>query len=486
MSILKYCSKEPRDYQREVLLQVERDWHKTDVFVLNCPTGAGKTLLAETIAKWSKFASIITPTNLLVEQFYQDTKGINKLVTSDRYRCGTEATYSCKQMKKATKYYCKGICEYNADLRKAKWGGGIGVYTYYMYMANKLFRSNLISDEAHNLSKTIIDLATIKYWQHDIKYPNSVKNRADLIKWMQDSGGQDKYPELYQEAVSPAPKYVLELTKDWYNGKGTGKGAPELRPLIKMHPVDITNAPKYFWPNKVRKIILLSATINYKDIEGLGLDKRAVTYINVPSPIEPYRRRVVREYVGAINYGNTDKMLPLVAEKITQILGKYPGQKGMIHAPYSFANKLYPLIKSKRILTHDKWNTMQVFRAFKDMPPESGAVLLASGLTEGVDLPMDAARFQIIAKSPWLSLSDPAIKFAQEQDPEWYVWNSLKDTIQACGRVCRGPEDEGVTYIVDSSFERMLSSYPDLVPGWFNESLKAGEQIVDNKLKGGT
>jgi Rad3-related DNA helicase len=479
-TILKYFPNGsfPREYQAEALLEIEKHWQGTDVFVLNMPTGTGKTYTGATIAMWNQSTSIITPTNLLVSQYVQEVPSLNKLYKAEKYDCDLDPKHTtCADTKKACKKYCKG-CPYLRDLRTAQWvQNKPGVYNYYMYMANELFRKTLVADEAHGLIKTIQDLAGERYWQHDLKYPGSIRTRSDIIHWLQDTGKHESYPELYSELLSTQPKFVIELGWDLYNGKGTRKGEPERRPLIRMHPVDISNAPKYFWPGKVRKLVFMSATINYKDIQALGLDKRIVRYINVKSPIEPFRRRVIRDYVGSLNYQNTEKMLPFVVDKIGSVIKMFPNQKGLLHAPYSFAEKLRgtELSRDPRFMWHTKENVMKVYKEFKALPASSGKILVASGLTEGIDLPMDEARFQIIAKAPWLSLSDPAIRWKADQDPEWYIWNSLKDTIQACGRVCRGPADEGPTYILDGSFERMITSYPNLVPDWFRESLLAGD-----------
>ena len=93
---------------------------------------------------------------------------------------------------------------------------------------------------------------------------------------------------------------------------------------------------------------------------------------------------------------------------------------------------------------------------------------------EGIDLPEDLGRWQIIVRTPWKSLADPAIRHKAGLDPEWFHWESLKDLIQACGRICRTPTDFGATYILDAAAQRLIDGAPGLIPHWFRDALDAG------------
>ena len=46
--------------------------------------------------------------------------------------------------------------------------------------------------------------------------------------------------------------------------------------------------------------------------------------------------------------------------------------------------------------------------------------------------------------------------------------------VLAVGRIVRGPEDWGWTYILDEQFGRLFGRDPQMFPGWFHEGLKAG------------
>jgi Rad3-related DNA helicase len=69
-------------------------------------------------------------------------------------------------------------------------------------------------------------------------------------------------------------------------------------------------------------------------------------------------------------------------------------------------------------------------------------------------------------------LSDPAVDHKRQQRPEWYQWSAVRDILQAYGRVCRGPDDYGVTYCLDSNWEMLYSKNRRLFPQWFREAVQ--------------
>jgi Rad3-related DNA helicase len=342
-------------------------------------------------------------------------------------------------------------------------------------MAHKLFRPTLIVDEAHGLIPTIQDLEAKKLWQHDWRFPNSLRNYADLAWWLEsleDYQKTDLLLELEEELHSTRPKYIVERTKDWWRRTTP----PEQRSLLKLLPIDIRDAMPHFWPAKTKKIVLMSATISRKDIEALGLDRRRVLYLEATSPIPISNRPIIPINVVGVNAGNLKPATKKIADYIKQVLlPKHEHEKGVIHATYQQARLLREYLGDLdgRIIYHDKTNTQTQFDKFTNAPPESGAVFVASGLYEGIDLAYDLGRWQCIAKIPWLSLVDPAVKYKSQQDEEWYIWETAKKTIQACGRISRTPTDYGVTYVLDSTFERMRSKLVDygLAPQWWLEAI---------------
>lgn len=482
MSILDYFPyPDARDVQADVLQHIEDTWDQFDCYVLVMPTASGKSSVAKCIMDWlyaekNLGASYIAPTNLLVDQFLQEFPDTPRLHRLDAYWC-EEWQQSCAATRGRKRGFCKG-CFCSSDLATAKYRRGPGVYNYHTYLAQRIYRPVLIIDEAHGLAATIQDRLTERLWVHDylrtpvpsLLTPQTVGNW--LGKLTPAARRRKRVVKLVEAVEAEAPRYVIQRGYDEFNGAGTRRGYPEERPCIRMYPVDISDSTHIFFPSEVRKVILMSATINYKSIEELGLDQRRVCYINARSPIPPERRPVHLLNTATLSRGNLEAEMPRIAAEIENIAAYHSGEKGLIHATYQMADYLRTHLPAGRYLFHTRENKGDVYREFRES--SEPRVLVGSGLFEGIDLPYDAGRWQVIAKCPWPSLGDAAIRYKSDRDADWYRWKALRDLIQACGRICRRVDDYGASYCLDGSVNRLLEQGKHLVPDWFLDSMEAG------------
>jgi hypothetical protein len=81
---------------------------------------------------------------------------------------------------------------------------------------------------------------------------------------------------------------------------------------------------------------------------------------------------------------------------------------------------------------------------------ESPMVLISPSMNEGVDLPGDLCRFQIIYKLPYPDLADKQIRLRANADEDWYNYKTSLALIQAYGRGMRHEDDYCTTYLIDS------------------------------------
>lgn len=464
-----------RDFQEETLSLLEQQWDKYDVFVIVAPTAFGKSAIAKTVMSSAYSASYIVPTNQLVDQFlgtFADTPTLRRL---DSYWC-EKWQRSCPKTKGILKNFCNG-CTCGTQVAQAKYRRGPGVYTYHAYLAHRLYRDVLIADEAHQLIPMLQSMGEVVLWQHDYKYPSSAYRPEQMLAWAEklpprkQSG--TKMSLLLETLRSKVPTYAVSRTKRDFNGKGTKRGEPEERDCIVLTPMTAREESGKMWPREVKKIILLSATINYKDIESLGLSDRRVAYIHSPSPIPSERRPFIVDDIVSVNRSNLDYAVGVIAEYInTQLLERHRGERGLIHATYQMSELLRAKLVDSRFLFHTRENKKEVYERFLRT---EGAVLVACGMYEGIDLPDDSGRWQVITKIPWPSLGDPAVAALAERDPEWYTWQTAKTVIQAGGRVSRHEADYGVTYCLDSSFMRLYNDGQHLLPRWFVDCLIDGK-----------
>lgn len=485
MSILDFFPYDvPREIQKEALLELEKNWNDFDIFVISAPTAFGKTALARTLMNQHTSVSCITPTNLLVEQFREEFGATPSLHRLDSYHC-EKWDRPCPATRGKLRNFCSEkrdgySCSAARDLATAKYRKGPGIYNYHTYVAHGLHRDVLVVDEAHNVIPFIRDRLAVTIWKHDYKYPGnfSYEKLRTWIAGLPTNKQKHKKIQLLKEAVTyKVPTHVVQFTTEMFNGKGTRRGFPEARECIKLVPVDISDAPPILWPKEVKKVILMSATIGPKDIEQLGLGGpagrgRKLLYIDCKHPIPPGNRPIIPLDIVSVNRHSMENgAVEQLANEIEKIAEYHQGEKGVIHATYQLAQSLRSVLTGSRFSYHTRMDKSDKYRQFRESDPRDGKVLIACGMYEGIDLPEDLGRWQVLAKIPWMSLGNPAIKHLAELDPEWYNWECLKTTIQACGRISRTPEDFGVTYVLDSSFRRLMQEGSHMIPDWFNQAI---------------
>lgn len=474
-----------RPVQEDLLATLTNSWDQYDIFVISAPVASGKSAIAKTLLDSLINAAYICPTNQLLDQFlssYQDTRTLHRL---DSYYCSywrrpctiTRAKLG-RLCKSALGEDCIGCRQLGLDLSSAKYKRGPLASNFHTYLAHKVERETLIVDEAHTLLPVIKDKLTTKVWQHDLHYPSNMYYYPQIEQWIaklpEKTRKNSKKIKLIQQSIySSKPEYVVSRGEELFNGKGTIRGEPELRDCLKLSPVDVSNAPLFFVTSSTKKIILLSATISRKDVLALGLERfsNRIAYMECASPIPIDRRPIVPLNLFPISKSNTPELMSYISQEIINIADQHSEEKGVVHVTYQMARELEDLLPTGRYIFHDRDNKQEVYRYFRDS--SDPLILVASGMYEGVDLPGDAGRWQVIVKVPWPSLGDPAIKYVCDEDPELYTWLTLRSLIQACGRISRHEEDFGVTIILDSTFDRLLrdSLRLKLAPTWWVEAI---------------
>ncbi len=468
-----------RPQQTAFLLEVEREYENADVFICNLPVSLGKTLLSVVVSAWAnkKYkhkSAILQPDNQLLDQFTKSFPAIHTLRRKDSYTCEVYANQTKKEscpshkaimqkgMKgKAKSTYCAG-CPYVAAMRKTH-VMPYQVVTYHTALAYKITPEVLIIDEAHLVQDLIKDLMSRKIWRHEYNYPHYVKTYQQLYHWVRSHPKVDsdtKLGLLKKELEGNDVNYLVERTTDNYRG--------EDREVLKLLPVDVSSAPPYLWPSKVKKIFLFSGTINMRDAEELGLTRRRTAYIKGVHPIPLAQRPLYYNPIVSLSYANVDRDLPKLVEYLEQMARDKPG-RGFIHAPYSLAEKLKEKLTNPRFISHGRKDKRQVFQEWKES--EDG-ILVASGMYEGISLDGDVSRWQVITKVPWPSLAEPAMKYMAQEDSEGYNYSALRPLAQAYGRIARSDTDYGETYMVDVSFKRLYKEAQHLFPEWFLEAVQ--------------
>lgn len=173
----------PRDLQIQVLKLVEENWDKYDHFVLDCPTGVGKTFIATSIANAIQNAYIITSTIQLQNQYETSWSKIVNLKGRSNYQCNINPEFNvdcapCTAQPDLLRGCISGkICNYY-NQRDAALASPVMLTNplYMLYSVHCGFASEhsetpvpqgvkreaMIIDEAHNLESQLIQFSESK------------------------------------------------------------------------------------------------------------------------------------------------------------------------------------------------------------------------------------------------------------------------------------------------------------------------------------
>lgn len=448
--ILKYFPPglTPRPAQAALLLAIQDAWCDADVLVLLCPPASGKTEIAYTIAHWQaaqrQTTNYLPPENVLVLQTQERYPKLTTLLRKNMYSCECHLTEESQEGCATAQYM---------HAKEAAKRARVRLMNTHVYRAHRLYAPVAIFDEAHKLYELLDDVWPVRFWAHDYKFPKDLRSVADVVAWGQAHLAQDPSDDRLRKQLLEIGRIRLTSTIEYRTLPYRGKAAE----LLEVRPAPEKVAAQRLWPDQVRKIVLMSATIGPKDVEELGLANRRVVYLNCDSPIPAPQRPVAFKRVCNMGQRYIEHALPMLAREVLGLLEREPG-KGLVHVPYSLVPRLQQLMQHPRLRWHNKRDKQEALSRFREEPPESGAVLVCSGLYEGVDLPFDDDSWQVIGKVPYPSLGDEEVKRRMAADPDWYDWQAIKKLLQAYGRLPRRVDGHGTTYIFDLNYERLLKT----------------------------
>jgi len=177
-----------------------------------------------------------------------------------------------------------------------------------------------------------------------------------------------------------------------------------------------------------------------------GLEEAAVRSFASDSPFPLAQRRIDYRPVGALSKTTLARLEPALFTEVAKILDGHPREKGLIHAPsYAPAGVWWPTsrraagVGAPADLGRVHGGQGARPRSASDFPAPT--VLVSPSLREGVDLPDDFLRFQVMTKVPYPDLGDPWTAARRARDPRWYALETAKALVQAYGRSCRHADD---------------------------------------------
>jgi Rad3-related DNA helicase len=517
----------------DALAEAEQDPAAPRILALEAPPGVGKSHLAMTLARWSGDAYLLTSQKLLQDQYEREFGGEVQLVKG-------RDNYPCERYRDARVPTSQGMCRrprgpvcqcpYARAKAAALAGPIFCTNTWYFatlrhWHAEQLRRRKLlVIDEAHNLEAQLVTVYTVRFtagemkeWfgaplphlpaaedYRDLLGAHAERLQADLETIVQALEAL-RPPEVEPEAFLEMPPSREELALlerrdalepslarlhyflDAHDAEWVVRYPPDPAATFELAPLAVAEQARELLAGSAELVVLSSAYLGPAAAlaESLGFDDGAVRGVAVSSPFPLEQRPLVYRPVGALSRARQAEQEPALFAEIAAIVALHAHDKGLLHvASYAVARRLVADLtrrapgEARRLIFIDssdaKARPLEQHRA-SPLP----TVLVSPSLREGVDLPDDLLRFQIITKMPYGDLGDPWTAARRVRDPRWYALETAKALVQTYGRACRHAEDYGVTYILDAQLARFLQHYRPLLPGWFLDAAHAALRVPE-------
>lgn len=213
--------------------------------------------------------------------------------------------------------------------------------------------------------------------------------------------------------------------------------------------------------------LLMSATISELYASRTMSLPGTTKHIRLEPQFPPENKKVIFFKPQALNYNSmkdpaTIKKLAATTYQIVEHHTK-KNERGIVLAPSfaiveSLAETLRIMKGGYKVFEHVRGeklaDKLEEFKAYDKGP----AVLLTPSGFEGLDLPGDLSRYQIIVKAPYASLGDKRIKVILDTYPDIYSLTTLMKITQGAGRSVRSSEDHATTYMLDTGIQRLWAA----------------------------
>jgi len=505
----------------DALAELEDEPRGPRVLLIEAPPGVGKSHVAMTLARWSGDAYLLTSQKLLQDQYEREFGADLALVKGrDNYVCeryhGAPVPTSRGMCRRPGSPVC--ACPYQrakqAALNASIFCTNIAYFTTLRHWhAEQLRRRRLlIVDEAHNLESQLVGVFTVRFSHDEMRdwfdgplprlplaedyrallagHVEPLRaRRAELDRRLAALRPPGQPAELFlemsptreeqelldrreqlEDALARATFFLDADDREWIV-RYPDRPAAELA----LVPLTVAGMARELFSECAEVTVLSSAYLGHRAVlaEYFGLDEGDVRVFATSSPFALEQRRIVYRPVGALSQVTRARLEPALFAEVATILAAHPDDKGLVHVPsYEAGRRLVDALatraprESRRLLWIDsadgKTAALQLHRA-----SARPTVLVSPSLREGVDLPDDFLRFQVVTKLPYPDLGDPWTAARRARDPRWYAVETAKALLQAYGRSCRHADDFGVTYVLDGQFARFLQHYRVLLPEWF-------------------
>ena len=334
------------------------------------------------------------------------------------------------------------------------------------------------SDTFHGLKKIKDDMVMGRIT--DQSYPTYLQKLLDIYKSVSDSFKQAadrnmRSPSKYLKLQKLSKKYydlgckiddlfVFKYPAVFeYKPKDIKKGQNEHE--ISVKPIFIGEMFEAL--HNAHHNLLMSATISESYAKRTMSLPGTTKHIRLEPQFPPENKQVIFFKPQTLNY-NTMKD-PSVVRRLGATaceIAKHhteKGERGIILAPSFIVTQAIgkalqdARIHNLKVFEHVRGEKLaEVLFDFKrHVGP---AVLVTPSGFEGIDLPGDAARYQVLVKAPYASLGDKRVKHILDVFPDIFGLMALMKIVQGAGRAVRSADDWAATYILDTAAQRLFTA----------------------------
>jgi Rad3-related DNA helicase len=487
--------------------------------ILEAPTGSGKSMVAMVAGKANGSLTYMVHSKILQNQITEDYPEARSLFGRANYPCLMDQELTCDECvstkanpcrDKISKSFPEGNCPYElAKQFTLRATLKILNYDYFLSEVNYVGRfagaDFLIIDEADNLENTLINFCTLTFSQYalnrlglgeparktanskvgiepwkDFAYTakarvKSVLSKMDLdIEELGNARGEFVIKMLKERVrvkrlLEKIELFIGNVDKTWiFDDRDQQKYI--FRPLWLTQGL----AEQFLWQHGM-KWVLMSASFLPTQIlcKTLGIPTDEVVYRCVPSTFPPERRPIHINPVANLTNKTMVAEVPKLVKEIKRIIAAHPTEKGLIHAvSYKLANQIIEGVDNPRLITHNSNDRQDQLDMFMDS--DQPYVMVSPSMERGINLPMDACRFVIVAKAPWMYMGDKIVAarvYSGNVGKDWYQASMLLTVLQGSGRGMRSEDDFCEVWILDAQFQRVYQQRPLLIPSWWREAV---------------
>lgn len=232
--------------------------------------------------------------------------------------------------------------------------------------------------------------------------------------------------------------------------------------------------------------LLMSATISEQYAKRTMTLPGEVKHIRLPPQFPKENKEVVFFKPQVLNYNTlkSPETVKRLCASVYQVVEHHTkkGERGIILCPSfnlveSVAGTLIGARGDYQVFEHKRGEPLvEILENFKKYDKGPAVLITPSGF-EGVDLPGDLSRYQVIVKTPYASLGDKRIKHILDVYPDIYALTALMKLTQGAGRSVRSKDDHAVTYILDSAAQKLWTAKNNEWQDEFTHSFRSILQV---------